>query len=58
MRGAGAIFWLALLVFCVFGFVAAWEPMEAATAWTWRIVYTVVGVVCLAMIMRTMRRHS
>jgi hypothetical protein len=38
---------LIVLAFCVFGFVATYEPMDAAKQWTWRIVYGIIGLACV-----------
>ncbi len=48
-RSYAARVFLALLLlppagFCVFGFAATFEPMDAVTQWTFRIGYVVVGV--------------
>ncbi len=50
--------WLARLIsvlmllgvtgFCVFGFLATFEPLPATTQWTWRAIYSVVGIASLA----------
>ena len=37
-----------VLVFCVFGFMATYEPMRTITRWTWRVIYSVAGLFTLA----------
>jgi hypothetical protein len=43
-----ALLLAALLPVCVFGFMATYEPMDRNVQLTWRIVYTTVGVLCVA----------
>jgi hypothetical protein len=43
-RVVGAVFLLAVTAFCVFGFLATFEPADFVAI---RIVYCVVGVGCL-----------
>jgi hypothetical protein len=47
VRVAMMVILLALIAFCIFGFVATFEPMDPAKAMTWRIIY---GVAALASI--------
>jgi hypothetical protein len=46
-RIIGALALLALLAFCVFGFMATFEPLDASTQLTWRAVYGLAGLACL-----------
>lgn len=39
---------LAVGGFCVFGFMATFEPLDASTQLTWRVVYGLVGLASLA----------
>jgi hypothetical protein len=50
MRIGSMIVLLALLGFCVFGFMATFEPMDATRQLVWRAVYGAVGLVCLVTI--------
>jgi len=42
----GSLFLLAVAAFCVFGFLATFEPTDNALAF--RVVYTLMGLGCLA----------
>ena len=33
-----------VLLFCTFGFLATFEPLPAATQWTWRSIYATVAI--------------
>ncbi|MCB1088257.1 MAG: hypothetical protein KDM63_14505 [Verrucomicrobiae bacterium] len=46
-RIVGATLMLAVMAFCGFGFLATFEPLDASTQLTWRIVYGLVGLACL-----------
>ena len=37
-----------VFLFCVFGFMATYEPMPTVTRWTWRAIYSVAGFSTLA----------
>jgi len=37
-----------VLLFCVFGFMATFEPMERSVQLGWRFAYGSVGMACLA----------
>lgn len=39
-----AIILLGVVAFCVFGFLATFEPLPPATQWTWRAIYAAVGL--------------
>jgi len=36
-----------VLFFCVFGFMATYEPLDRSVQITWRLVYGIVGVACI-----------
>ena len=55
MRIVAAILLLAVVGFCVFGFMATFEPLDRSTQLFWRTAYGVVGVVCLAAAVWTLR---
>ena len=44
----GAVFLLAVAGFCVFGFLASFEPLLPTEQWAFRGLYTVLGLACLA----------
>ena len=45
--------------FCLFGFAATFEPMDAVTQWTFRIGYSVIGVsLAGTILMLLLRRPS
>jgi uncharacterized membrane protein len=55
----GALALLALLTFCVFGFIATLEPIDASTQLTWPLVYFLVGQVSMggiAVLLRVLLR--
>ena len=44
-----AIMLLGIAAFCVYGFMATFEPIDnATTVWVFRIGYSVVGIACVA----------
>ena len=49
---------LALLSFCVFGFMATFEPLDTSTQLTWCAVYGLVGLACLAGLVVLLRPQS
>ena len=57
----GSLFLLPIAAFCVFGFMATFEPDETLEYMVFRIGYTVIGLGCLAgvvaLIARYFRRH-
>jgi hypothetical protein len=55
MRIGTVVFLLAVLAFCVFGFTATFEPMDATKQWTWRVVYGAVGLACVGKIAWSVR---
>ncbi|MBC8876831.1 MAG: hypothetical protein H8E44_45975 [Planctomycetes bacterium] len=44
----GSVLLLAVAGFCAFGFLATFEPLPPAEQWTWRGIYIVIGLACLA----------
>lgn len=56
-----ALVMLALIAFCVFGFLATYEPMPTLHRWVWRTVYGLVGLACTIGLIRPLRcwgRHK
>jgi hypothetical protein len=47
MRIGTMVILMAVLAFCVFGFMATFEPMDATRKFVMRGLYGVVGLVCL-----------
>jgi hypothetical protein len=47
MRLAFIFISLIVLAFCLYGFAATFEPMNATTQWTWRVVYGLIGSACM-----------
>lgn len=49
-----------VLAFCVFGFMATFEPLDASTQFTWRVIYGLVGLVCLGglVVLLLPRKHT
>lgn len=35
---------LPVLAFCIFGFLATFEPLPENTQWIWRSIYGIIGV--------------
>ena len=56
IRMVAMLLLVAFLLFCVFGFMATFEPMDRSVQITWRIVYGVAGASALAGIVRLARR--
>jgi hypothetical protein len=50
MRLGSALALLIVAAYCLFGIAATFEPMDPTKQWTWRIVYAIVGLGCLATI--------
>jgi hypothetical protein len=48
-RGLAALVLLAILAFCVFGFLASYEP-PFAESWGIRLIYGLIGAVCLSLL--------
>lgn len=56
IRMVAMLLLVAFLLFCVFGFMATFEPMDRSVRITWRIVYGVAGASALAGIVRLAQR--
>jgi len=52
-----AICLLTILLFCVFGFLATFEPLEGGKHLLWRIGYGLGGVACIVAIAFVFRRE-
>ena len=39
---------LGVLAFCVFGFMATYEPVRTVVRWMWRVIYAVAALSTLA----------
>jgi hypothetical protein len=48
LRLVGFVLLLPIVGFCVFGFLATFEPLPPAVQWSWRGIYAVIGLACLA----------
>lgn len=58
-RIALALVLLPPIGFCLFGFAATFEPMDAATAWTFRAIYAAVGLgLTMTILMLVFRRPA
>ena len=51
-----ALFLAAAALFCVFGFVATFEPMPAQAQWIWRVIYGLIFVGNIAGLAHLIRR--
>ena len=49
---------VAVLLFCIFGFLATREPMPLSTQITWRLVYGSLGVIVILGIAFINRRQA
>lgn len=47
-RVLGSVLCLAVAGFCVFGFLASYEPMDAGTQAMWKTIYSVAGGAAIA----------
>jgi hypothetical protein len=45
-RALAAIIVVAIAAFCVFGFMATYEPLDPGAQITWRIIYGAIGGIC------------
>ncbi len=54
-RVLGTLVLLAVVGFCVFGFMASYEYPEAARRLPWQIGYAVIGLACLSAIVLLLR---
>lgn len=46
-----------MLLFCVFGVMATFEPLERSIQMTWRLVYATAGVVAVVALVLVNRRR-
>ena len=37
-----------ILLFSIFGFLATYEPLDRSVQLTWRMIYGIAGVLCIA----------
>ena len=49
---------VALLMFSIFGFVAATEPLDRSIQVTWRFIYGTLGAAALSGLVRTNRHRE
>jgi hypothetical protein len=49
---------VALILFCVFGFLATFEPLEPAVQMKWRFVYGIVATSAATVIVLVNRRRQ
>lgn len=54
----GSLALLAVLAFCVFGFMATFEPLDASTQLTWRVIYGLAGLASVGGIVFLLRRRK
>lgn len=47
-RVIAAVLLLLILLFCIYGFMATFEPLDRSVQLTFRVVYAVLGTSCLA----------
>ena len=52
LRGLVAACLVPVVLFCCFGFMATFEPLEPAVQMTWRAIYSLIAVSCLGAIAR------
>lgn len=55
MRVVAVVIALAVLCFCIFGFMATFEPLPEKTQLVGRIVYGVLGAACVVMAVAALR---
>ena len=48
IRVVFSVICVCVLLFCCFGFLATFEPLDHAVQLTWRLIYGAVGVVAVA----------
>jgi len=64
MNRAARVMWslvlLAVLAFCVFGFMATFEPLDVSTQVVWRGIYGLTAVACLGglVVLSLPRKHG
>ena len=56
IRMAALLLLVVVFLFCIFGFLATFEPLDRSVQLTWRIVYVVAGAGALAGLVRMARR--
>ena len=53
VRAASALLLILVALFCAYGILATFEPMEVGRQWTWRVIYSLgllaasAGAICL-----------
>ena len=52
LRGLLALGLVPVILFCCFGFMATFEPLEPAVQTTWRVIYSAIAVSSIAAIAR------
>ena len=58
IRMAALLLLVVVFLFCIFGFLATFEPLDRSVQLTWRIVYVVAGAGALAGLVRMARRAA
>ncbi len=53
-RCLASAFLLLVFGFCVFGFIATFEPLPPVQQWVWRTVYGLVGLASIIGVVRPM----
>lgn len=48
---------LGVLLFCLFGFLATFEPLDRATQWLWRVIYILVGIASLIVVLHRLGKR-
>ncbi|MFN6104464.1 MAG: hypothetical protein ACK5EA_08440 [Planctomycetaceae bacterium] len=48
---------LGVLLFCLFGFLATFEPLDRTTQWLWRVIYVLVGIASLIGVLRLLGKR-
>lgn len=54
-RIIGVLLLVGCILFCIFGFIATFEPLAPSTQLFWRIVYGLLGTACLGGIIFLLR---
>jgi hypothetical protein len=52
LRVFAAVCFVPVILFCCFGFMATFEPLEPAVQMTWRVIYSLMAVSCIGAIAR------
>lgn len=55
LRTLAVLAMLPILAFCVFGFIATFEPLSPSTQILWRVIYGLTGLACVGGIVRSLR---